>query len=434
MLAHLQALSKPNQNYYWGFAMATDFGSTQSDSVVEVRQEQLLHLYEKTGLSFWGNIVIAILLATILTLQADMSRDQILNLFIWFGLIIATSIYRLIIANSFEKEHNFTQNKINYWVKRYTTISTVINVIWGAIGIFLFPKELLYQGLLFLSLLSVLLASVPLLALSRAMYYLQMAVVLLPITLFILLQADKEHYIMAVALFTTAISLLAAANYIYELLAKLQKTQSELLRQANTDQLTKIPNRRQYDQSFKIEWRRCTRDNLPISMLLIDVDYFKKYNDRFGHSQGDECLINVASRLGTISRRPGDIAARYGGEEFAVLLPNTTLENAMMLAERFRTGIERLAIKHPDSDYNVLTVSIGVSTCHPMQCNDANTDTVYPAMLMNSSDNAMYLAKRQGRNRIATQGCGEQKIANILHEEALKDADRAKPEKTPEPA
>ncbi len=411
-----------------------DFDSMQSDSVVEVRQEQLLHLYEKTGLSFWGNIVIAIILATMLAIDSDAGRDQILNLFIWFGLIIATSIYRLIITNSFEKERNFTQDRINYWVNKYINISTVVNVLWGGAGIFFFPETLLYQGLLFISLLSVLLASVPLLAISRATYYLQMTVVLLPIAIFILLHADREHYIMAVALFTAAISLLAATNYIYELLAELQQTQSELLEQANTDQLTKIPNRRQYDQSFKTEWRRCTRDNLPISMLLIDVDYFKKYNDRFGHSQGDECLVNVASRLGAISRRPGDIAARYGGEEFAVLLPNTSLENAMMLAERFRTGVERQAIKHPDSKYNVLTVSIGVSTCHPMQCNDANTDTVYPAMLMNSADNAMYLAKRQGRNRIATQGCGEQKIANILHEEARKDANRAKSEKQLEPA
>ena len=414
--------------------MASDFDSRQSDPVVEVRQEQLLHLYEKTGLSFWGNIVIGIILTAMLALQPYEGREQILNLFIWFGLIIATSIYRLTITNSFEKERNFSQNRINYWVSKYVNISTVINILWGSVGLFFFPQTLLYQGLLFISLLSVLLASVSLLVLSRATYYLQMVVVLLPIAILILLQGDREHYIMAVALFTAAISLLAAANYIYELLAELQKTQSKLLEQANTDQLTKIPNRRQYDQNFKIEWRRCTRDNLPISMLLIDVDYFKKYNDRFGHSQGDECLVNVASRLGAISRRPGDIAARYGGEEFAVLLPNTTLEDAMMLAERFRIGVERQAIKHPDSTYKVLTVSVGVSTCHPMQCNDSNTDTVYPAMLMNSSDNAMYLAKRQGRNRIATQGCGEQKIANILHEEARKDANRAKPEKKPEPA
>jgi diguanylate cyclase (GGDEF)-like protein len=414
--------------------MAVDFDSTQSDSLAEVRQEQLLHLYEKTGLSFWGNIVIAIILSIMLFLQPEISKNQVLNLFIWFGLIIATSIYRLIVTNSFHKERNFTQDRIDYWVKKYVNISTFINVLWGGIGIFLFPETLLYQGLLFLSLLSVLLASVPLLALSRATYYLQMVVVLLPIAVFILLHSDREHYIMVAALLTATISLFAAANYIHELLAELQKTQVELLQQANTDQLTKIPNRRQYDQTFKTEWRRCTRDDLPVSMLLIDVDYFKKYNDRFGHSQGDECLVNVASRLGGISRRPGDISARYGGEEFAVLLPNTSLENAMMLAERFRVGIERQAIKHPDSEYGVLTVSIGVSTCNPSQCNDSSSDTVYPAMLMNSADNAMYLAKRQGRNRIATQGCGEQKIANILHEEALKDANRANPEKHPEPA
>ncbi|MCK5895768.1 MAG: GGDEF domain-containing protein [Cocleimonas sp.] len=408
--------------------MATDFEKAPSDSLVEVRQEQVMHLYANTGLSFWGNIIIAIVLAAMLSMQTE--KEQTLHLFIWFGLIIAASIYRLVITNSFQKERTLSQEKINYWVNKYVNISTIINVIWGSIGIFFFPESLLYQGILFLSLLSILLASVPLLALSRAIYYLQMVVVLLPITLYILWQGGKDHYLMMVALFVTSMTLLAATNYIHELLSELQTTQAKLLEQANTDQLTKIPNRRQYDQAFKTEWRRCTREDLPISMLLIDVDYFKKYNDRFGHSEGDECLVNVAGRLAAISRRPGDIAARYGGEEFAVLLPNTSLENAMMLAERFRVSIERLAIKHPDSDYEVLTVSIGVSSCDPMQRD--SSDVVYPAMLMNSADNAMYLAKRQGRNRIATQGCGEQKIANILHEEALKDANRAQQEERPE--
>ncbi len=409
-----------------------DFDKTQSDTLIAVRQEQVLHLYAKTGLSFWGNSVIAIILAIVLSLQT--SEEQTLHLFIWFGLIIATSIYRLIITNNFHHERVTNKKRIDYWARRYVTISTIMNIIWGSIGILFFPQQMLYQGFLFLSLLSVLLASVPLLALSRATYYLQMGVVLLPIGLYILWIGDKEHYIMALALFIASISLFAASNYIYDLLFELQTTQAELLQQANTDQLTRIPNRRQYDQAFKTEWRRCTREDLPISMLLIDVDYFKKYNDRFGHSKGDDCLIQVASRLGSISRRPGDIAARHGGEEFAVLLPNTSLENALMLAERFRVSIQRLGIKHPDSKYEVLTVSIGISSCHPMQRDQANTDVVFPAMLMNSADNAMYLAKRQGRNRTATQGCGEQKIANILHEEALKDANRAEPENIPQPA
>ncbi len=409
-----------------------DFDSTQSDTLIEVRQKQVRHLYAKTGLSFWGNIVIAIILALVLSVASD--NEQILQLFIWFGLIIATSIYKLTITNSFHQDHVVSKKKINYWAYRYVSISTIINVIWGNIGVLFFPEQLLYQGFLFLALLSVLFASMPLLALSRATFYLQMVIVLLPIGAYIIWIGDKEHYIMALALFTASISLFAASNYIYDLLFELQSTQAELLQQANTDQLTKIPNRRQYDQTFKKEWRRCTREDLPISMLLIDVDYFKKYNDRFGHAKGDECLLEVASRLGNISRRPGDIAARHGGEEFAVLLPNTSLENAMMLAERFRVSIERLGIEHPDSEYKVLTVSIGVSSCDPMQRDQSDDDVVYPAMLMNSSDNAMYLAKRQGRNRIATQGCGEQKIANILHEEALKDANRGKTEELPEPA
>lgn len=396
----------------------------QPDTLVQVQQEQVLHLYEKTGLSFWGNIVIASILTVMLLLQAK--TELYLYLFLWFGLIISLSIYRLIVSQNFQQERSLNKEKINYWANKYINISTVINIIWGSIGYLFFPDQLLYQGLLLLCLLSVLLASVPLLAISRPIYYLQMLVVLLPITIYLIWLGQTEHYVMLVVLFTASISLIAAANYIYELIYELQKTQANLLRQANTDQLTKIPNRRHYDQAFKTEWRRCTREDLPISMLLIDVDYFKKYNDKLGHAEGDFCLTKIASRLSSISRRPGDVAARYGGEEFAVLLPNTSLENAMMLAERLRVSVERLKIKHPTSEYEFVTVSIGVSTCDPMQRNDSNSDVVFPAMLMNSADNAMYLAKRQGRNRIATQGCGEQKIANILHEESLKDGNRAK--------
>ncbi len=399
-----------------------DNDSTQPDTLIEVRQEQVLHLYEKTGLSFWGNIVIATILTVMLFLD---NSSQSLYLFMWFGLIVTMCVYRLIIAQNFQQERSLSKEKITYWANKYINISTIINIIWGSIGYLFFPDSLLYQGLLLLSLLSILLASVPLLAISRATYYLQMVVVLLPITLYLLWLGSAEYYVMVVALFTASISLFAASNYIYELIYTLQKTQANLLRQANTDQLTKIPNRRHYDKAFKTEWRRCTRENLPISMLLIDVDYFKKYNDKLGHSEGDYCLTKIASRLSGISRRPGDVAARYGGEEFAVLLPNTSLENAMMLAERLRVSVERLDLKHPDSEYEVVTISVGVSTCDPMQ-GDNTGDVVYPAMLMNSADNAMYLAKRQGRNRIATQGCGEQKIADILHEESLKDANRAK--------
>ena len=411
-----------------------DFNSTETDSLVEVRQEQVVHLYEKTGLNFWGNVIIAIILASMLFLQSDTNTQQVLYLFIGFGLIIVTSLYKLIISNKFQKERHFDQQKINYWVRQYVSTSTLINFIWGSIGILFFPENLLYQGLLFLSLLSILLTSVPLLVLSRATYYLQVVIVLLPISLYVMWLGGKEHHMMMAAFFIAAISLFIAANYIYELLSELQTTQTELLQQANTDQLTKISNRRQYDQTLKIEWRRCIRDTLPISMLSIDVDYFKKYNDRFGHAQGDESLYNVANSLKEIARRPGDIAARYGGEEFAILLPSTTLENAMMLAERLRVNIERLEIKHPDSKYKVLTVSIGVSSCDPKQCSDMDGDMVYPAMLMNSADNAMYLAKRQGRNRIAHQGCGEQKIANILHQEAVKDAKRAQRTEKTQPA
>ena len=199
--------------------------------------------------------------------------------------------------------------------------------------------------------------------------------------------------------------------------------------QANTDTLTQIANRRYFDQTFKNEWRRTTREGIPISMLLIDVDFFKEFNETQGQRAGDNCLKSIASCMEVVTRRPADLAARYSGEEFAVLLPNTSMDNAVMLGERLRAKVEALQIAHPSSSHEVVTVSIGVSCCVTPDVTDDKADddkaeVMYPAMLMNAADNAMFLAKEQGRNRVAEQKCGEQRLAQVLQKYAAKEASR----------
>ena len=160
-----------------------------------------------------------------------------------------------------------------------------------------------------------------------------------------------------------------------------------------TDALTGIANRRNFDAALDREWRRCGRAGQPLSLLMIDVDHFKAYNDRFGHQRGDECLRRVARALTDCIGRPADLVARYGGEEFVCLLPEVGQRGAAKMARRMAAAIARVAIAHPDSPLGArLTVSIGVATIAEMAGD--------PQSLLEFADKLLYAAKKDGRDRI----------------------------------
>lgn len=168
-----------------------------------------------------------------------------------------------------------------------------------------------------------------------------------------------------------------------------------LLRSASiVDALTGLFNRRYFEELVAREWRRSLRHLSPITMLMIDIDYFKRLNDSLGHEAGDAALRQVAGILRAQFRRGGDVVARYGGEEFVVILPETSLEAALQLASRACRSIEDAQFRHPDSPYEALTVSIGVASA------DTELDRSRgPVALLNRADQALYEAKRRGRNR-----------------------------------
>lgn len=163
---------------------------------------------------------------------------------------------------------------------------------------------------------------------------------------------------------------------------------------AHTDGLTGLLNRRAFDESLEREWKRASRDGSQVSLLLLDLDHFKAFNDRYGHPVGDECLRSVsAAVIGAV--RATDVVSRYGGEEFAVVLPNTSAEGAVELAERIRSAIVALRLPHdgrPDGA-DIVTASIGVATAAAGRM---------PESLVHAADTAMYKAKDAGRNRVAT--------------------------------
>ncbi|MDJ0730994.1 MAG: diguanylate cyclase [Crocosphaera sp.] len=169
------------------------------------------------------------------------------------------------------------------------------------------------------------------------------------------------------------------------------------------DELTQIPNRRYFNRYFQQEWRRCQREHSPMSLLLCDLDYFKSYNDYYGHQQGDSCLRQVAQILQETLKRPGDMVFRYGGEEFAIILPNTASEGAEFIAEQIVQRIQLEQIAHsPSPIIPYVTVSLGIAVT-------LNSIVLSSQMLFEMADMALYRAKATGRNRYCLQTISQEK-------------------------
>ena len=179
-----------------------------------------------------------------------------------------------------------------------------------------------------------------------------------------------------------------------------KQSEDALQRAAMVDPLTKIANRRHFDSFLEKEWQRSMRSGLPLSLVVLDVDHFKLYNDTLGHPAGDACLQQVAQAIDSHAMRTTDLAARYGGEEFVLLFAETPADAARLLAEAIRAHIEALQIPHPRSTTSAwLTVSIGVATILPHQLD--NTESLFVA-----ADRAMYVAKENGRNQVRCTSTG----------------------------
>jgi two-component system cell cycle response regulator len=172
----------------------------------------------------------------------------------------------------------------------------------------------------------------------------------------------------------------------------LQAANAELEKLVILDSLTQVANRRKFDDYLEQEWQRSVRTQQPLSLIMFDIDFFKRYNDHYGHQTGDICLIKIAQSVQETVHRTTDLVARYGGEEFAVVLPNTSLPGAIVIAEQIQQAIKALAIPHDCSDVSpIVSISLGVASLVP-------TTTGSPEQLIASADRALYTAKQQGRD------------------------------------
>ncbi|MBA3581606.1 MAG: GGDEF domain-containing protein [Gammaproteobacteria bacterium] len=307
--------------------------------------------------------------------------------------------------------------KINYarWHRLLLVGAVIGGLSWG-LGVTYIIDVTLQETHIFLIILLISLASAGItLAVRLEMYYLFQISVLLPAIIWLLSHQNITNIILGVFLmiYTVAMWLFAyqmhrtltrsfrlqlenqgLANSLRHSNARLQVLNEELTQLSATDSLTGVANRRYFEERLAYEFSRAMRDHTPLSVMMIDADYFKNYNDSLGHVAGDECLQRLALCVRDSLKRPADLVARYGGEEFVVMLPNTDAQGAHRLAEEIRTHLKEMKMPHPDSPLNgLVTMSFGI--CGVMPKENTSKET-----LIKRADEALYMAKAAGRDRV----------------------------------
>lgn len=367
----------------------------------EVLTVQVEHAYRQLKTSLAVNLINGLIVVLIFRQVIDGSR-----LMTWLGVLYLVTLIRYLILRGFLDPRLRARESDAGWASFFALGALSSGLAWGAAGLILFhPTSVVHQVFLAFVLGGMMAGALPLLSAIASAFPLFAIPAALPITLVLAAQGDRVQLTMALLILIFTVTMLVSSAQLsrlfresLELRVKLthsieEKQQEALL--ARIDTLTGIANRRLFDEALESEWKRAQRNEGCLSLLIADIDYFKRYNDRLGHPAGDLCLKRVAESMASAARRPGDLAARIGGEEFAFILPSTGWRDAAAIAERIREDVLALQIPHPASPISeCITVSLGVAEIRP----DGDGP---PDDLIEAADTALYRAKSRGRNQIA---------------------------------
>lgn len=377
-----------------------------------VRAEQIRLLYRQ-GVAIQA---LGILTAIVCVIMFWKVADHAM-LGLWLGVHVIVSLIRLTATVKFTRSYIVEYPDLERWGHAYVVGTFISGLIWGSLSLFFNPAwPAPYQVMLIAVYTGITAAAFntnsPLFVAFPAFY--------LPPVGFLIYVMSRQpaagffaltilFMIYAVLMYISALKFNAhlahslAASFENERLAEqLAQFNQKLMSLADTDELTGIPNRRSMDRCLRREWNRLFRAKRPLSLLFIDLDFFKQYNDTYGHDGGDQCLIQVARILRNHAQRPYDMAARFGGEEFAVILPETSEDDALKIAKTILADLEKLQIPHAGSAVaKHVTLSVGVATMIPNQPDGDD-------FLRLSADKALYQAKKLGRRQVV--------IANIDRE------------------
>ncbi|CRI64935.1 putative Diguanylate cyclase [Thiocapsa sp. KS1] len=329
------------------------------------------------------------------------------TLLIWLVCLVSVTAFRFRAQHAFLDPLRRARVDDAVWRRDFVTGACAAGLVWGGAGIFLFhPSSFTHQVFLAFVLGGMVAGGVPLLSPLKHAYPCFAIPIVLSTTFSMLLVGDGVHLIMGLMILVFGIAMLSSSARVRRLfqdatdmrlkLASSIAEGSALQEMLRIDELTRIGNRRFFEEQLANEWKRADRAGNTLAVISADVDHFKAYNDRYGHPAGDRCLIGVARAMASALQRPGDAAARIGGEEFAFVLPQTSFLGAEQVAERIRETVWDLNLPHAASPVaERVTVSLGVASSD-------HASVASAADLIRASDAALYEAKRRGRNRVAT--------------------------------
>lgn len=354
----------------------------------QLTTHQLAQFNRQTGIGLLVSIVNAAVLATFLWPVAN--HDHLL---VWLFAVVLTSMLRLYVAHVHAKPER-SMLMPGHWASIHLPVTVLVGLAWGSAALVLYPVDAFPQQVfLILMIGATATGALPMYIAMPTAYGVYLLCMFGPLTMRMFLDSEQVFHIMAAMLPVYAGSLWITARSMHLGLMESLSLHFNFQSLASLDGLTQIPNRRHFDVALTNEWNRAARAGTPLSVILIDVDKFKVYNDTYGHQAGDVCLQRVARALAENLRRAGDMVARYGGEEFVLLLHQTPRDEGVMLAERLRAAVERLAIEHSGSDTGVVTISVGGATVIPAPHSQESG-------LLRAADDSLYQAKHGGRNRV----------------------------------
>ncbi|MFT6010834.1 MAG: diguanylate cyclase (GGDEF)-like protein [Candidatus Azotimanducaceae bacterium] len=355
----------------------------------DVARESLMIGYEGMPSALLGHLLISSFV--IFALWPEVASQQLLT---WGALIwVITAIRWLNVRHFFHHWPQVSVQDLPFWQWRMTLLAILQMSAWGSATFLIWPADTAHKAVLVAVMAGLIAAGGIMLAVHRSSFWLYCLPVAVPTMFVLLLDGGRLEQTMAVMVLLFSCTMLFSVHRLTNIFLEGLEVRFKMQALSRIDSLTDLLNRRSFDESFNDAWNQNVRAGQSLGLLLLDVDYFKKFNDSYGHPRGDEALRDLAKVLRRVASRTTDLCARIGGEEFAIVVPATDLEGAQLLARQVIEELKLEAIPHRASPDGLLTVSIGIKVGVP-QRGEKIIDFI------DGADKALYRAKDNGRNRI----------------------------------
>jgi diguanylate cyclase (GGDEF)-like protein len=351
----------------------------------DLAAEQLRHVYRgvRSGaiIVFFTGAVIAAILAWDIGAQYATA---------WYALLLLAHVLHWQKSRLNWSSANMSAELAN--INQHIIAAGLAGLGWGAMAFILPWLERPNQSAILIVMMVIVIIAMPRLVVSLPIFFAFAAGVYVPLILVIPFLDAETQYMVAVMLLVIFASLWASASEIRRIIIEVLLKQISSEQASWVDRLTGIGNRRCFDEKIDTAWRQALRNKAPLSLMMVDVDHFKKFNDQYGHQAGDRCLQQIAAALDGCARRASDTVCRYGGEEFAVVLLHTPMNDARNISYKMLAAVSAMAIKHEASVHRIATISIGGATIMPTAASSIEE-------LIEQADKCLYRAKENGRNR-----------------------------------